>query len=189
MDATTTPTAMAATRRPEYALWKALRQRCTNPKAAGLARFGGRGVGLDPRWRGPGGFSRFLADVGPQPFPKAGLVRIDPAGDFVRGNVRWADTRPCRPLTHNGRTMSIAAWAEELNVRPSTLRARLHDGLPAEWVFARRLRNGMWMKPFAPQTRPATEGSELATTEATAHLPSVEEAVGRALEGLQPWFR
>ena len=186
MDTTTTPTETAATRRPEYALWKALRQKCTNPKAAGFARFGGRGVGLDPSWQGPGGFDRFLADVGPQPFPKAGLQRIDPAGDFVRGNVRWADTRPCRLLTHGGRTMSIAAWARELNVRPSTLRARLHDDLPPARVFAPRLRTRMWMRPFVPETRAA---GELDTTQATAHLPSVEEAVERALEGLQPWFR
>ena len=186
---TTAPTELAATRRPEYALWKALRQRCTNPQAAGYARFGGRGVGLDPRWQGPGGFDRFLADVGPRPFPKAGLELLDPAGGCGPGNVRWADTRPCRPLTHGGRTMSIAAWARELNVRPSTLRARLHDHLPAEWVFARRLRNGMWMKPFAPETRAAAGGGEFDRTEATARLPSLEEAVERALEGLQPWFR
>ena len=57
---TTTPTEMAATRRPEYALWKALRQKCTNPKASGYARFGGRGVGLDPSWRGPDGFDTFV---------------------------------------------------------------------------------------------------------------------------------
>ena len=179
---TTTQIELAATRRPEYALWKALKQRCTNPKAAGFARFGGRGVGLDPGWQGPGGFDRFLADVGPRPFPKAGLELLDPAGGCGPGNVRWADTRPCRPLTHNGRTMSIAAWAKELNVRPSTLRARLHDHLPPGEVFARRLRNGMWMKPFAPETRQPPVGSEYSPTEATADAARVAALVARAVE-------
>ena len=177
-----TKNTQAATRQPEYATWKALKQKCTNPKAAGYARFGGRGVSFDSRWTGPGGFGNFLADVGPQPFPRAGLELLNPAGRYEPGNVRWADTRPCRLLTHGGRTMSIAAWARELNVRPSTLRARLHDGLPAEWVFAPRLRNGMWMKPFAPETRQPPVGSEYSPTEAAAEAARVAALVAQAVE-------
>src|SRR4051794_30019387 len=108
-------TRMAATRRPEYAIWKSLKRKCTSPGAKGLAA----------RWRGPDGFDNFLTDVGRQPFPKEGIELIDPAGNFEPGNVRWAYTRPCRPLTHDGQTMSITEWARKLNIRPSTLRARL----------------------------------------------------------------
>lgn len=97
-------------------------------------------------------------------------------------NVRWADTRPCRLLTHGGRTMSIAAWAKELNVRPSTLRARLHDHLPAGEVFAPRLRNGMWMKPFAPETRQPPAAAEYSSAEAAADAARVAALVARAVE-------
>lgn len=143
----------AATKVPEYAVWKAVKLKCTNPNAAGYARFGGLGKLFAARWQGPGGFDNFRADVGRQPFPGAGLKLIDPEGHYEPGNVRWAGTRPCRLLTHQGRTMSITAWARELNIRPSTLRARLHDDLPAEQIFVRRVRNGMHMKPFQAETR------------------------------------
>ena len=179
---TSDTTETRATRRPEYALWKALTRKLTNPTAPGYARLGGRGVVLDPRWRGAGGFAHFLADVGPRPFPKAGLERIDPAGPFGPGNVRWADTRPCRLLTHAGRTLSITRWARELNIRPATLRARLHDRLPEKQVFARCLRNGMYMQPFEPETRAATGGGEFDPTQATADALRFAELVARAVE-------
>ncbi len=136
--AVTTPA--VRTRRPEYAIWKQMLQRCSNPHSPAYQEFGGRGVRVCDRWRGAEGFDNFLADLGPQPFPGAGLRLIDPDGQFEPGNVEWADTRARRTLTHDGRTMSVAAWARELGVSPSTLRARLHDGWSAEAVLTRRVR-------------------------------------------------
>lgn len=172
----------AATKAPEYAVWKSVRLKCTNPKAAGYDRFGGRGKLFATRWQGPGGFDHFLSDVGSRPFPRAGLELIDPTGHYEPGNVRWAGTRPCRLLTHDGRTMSIAQWARELNIRPSTLRARLHDNLPPEEVFVQRVRTGMHMKPFKAETR---EGDEFPPTEVTAGSERLAALIARAIEVAQ----
>jgi hypothetical protein len=173
-------TKSAATTMPEYAIWKSLKRKCLSQNAKGYSQFGGAGKGFAARWQGPEGFDHFLADVGPRPFPKAGIELIDPSGNFELGNVRWADTRPCRQLTHDGQTMSITEWARKLNIRPSTLRARLHDHLPPEQVFARRVRNGMHMKPFKPERRVTT--AEYETTEVTTDSQELAALIARAVE-------
>ncbi len=127
-------------RQAEYGIWKQMRQKCENPRSAAYPRFGGRGVTICDRWRGPGGFDNFLTDLGPQPFPGAGPRLIDPDGDFEPANTKWADTRAQRTLSRGGRTQSVAAWARELGVSPSTLRARLRDGWTAEDVLTRGVR-------------------------------------------------
>jgi hypothetical protein len=135
-DNSTASHATRATQRKEFAIWKAMLQKCGNSKSSAYSRFGGRGIRVCPQWQGPGGFKQFLADVGPQVSPGAGLKQVDPDGDFAPGNVTWCEnTRPCRELTHDGRTMSIEAWADVLGVKPTTLRARLRDGWTTEKVL------------------------------------------------------
>jgi hypothetical protein len=126
-------------RPPEYAVWAMLLQKCLNPSYRGYQSYGGSGAQVCVRWREIDGYTNFLADVGPQPFPGAGLRRLDPNGNFEPGNVTWDDTRSCRLLTHNGRTQSITAWARELGVRAGTLRARLHQGWSIGEVLGRRV--------------------------------------------------
>lgn len=74
---------------PTYNSWRAMVQRCTNERHPFFADYGGRGIRVCERWRGQGGFERFLADVGERP---AGLTldRVDCEGDYEPGNVRWA---------------------------------------------------------------------------------------------------
>jgi hypothetical protein len=61
-------------------------QRCTNPNRADWPRYGGRGVVVCDRWRR---FENFLTDMGECP-PGMWLDRIDSAGNYEPGNVRWA---------------------------------------------------------------------------------------------------
>ena len=56
-------------------------------------------------------------------------------------------------------------------------------------MFARCVRNGMYMQPFAPETRAATGGGEFDPTQATTRLPTLAEAVERALEEVRRWSR
>lgn len=64
-------------------------QRCTNPKAPMYRHYGGRGVTVDARWRGEGGFSRFFEDMGERP-PGTSLDRKDNDRGYEPGNCRWA---------------------------------------------------------------------------------------------------
>jgi hypothetical protein len=70
---------------PEYLAWQNMKKRCADPR---YARWYGT-VSICPQWLSS--YEAFLADVGPRPSPRHSLDRINPAGDYVPDNVRWAD--------------------------------------------------------------------------------------------------
>lgn len=70
---------------PEFRAWSNMRKRCRDPRFAPW--YGG--VEVCPQW--DSSYEQFLADVGRRPSPKHSLDRIDPAGHYEPGNVRWAD--------------------------------------------------------------------------------------------------
>jgi hypothetical protein len=71
----------------EYSIWNSMRQRCQNPKIATFKFYGGRGITVCRAWAES--FDAFLRDVGPRPSPDLVLDRIDKAGNYEPGNVRW----------------------------------------------------------------------------------------------------
>jgi hypothetical protein len=144
-------------RPPEYRIWSTMIQRCLNPSCREYPWYGGRGIQVCARWLEANGFANLLADLGPQPFRRASLHRLDNDGDYEPGNVCWADprtqmrhTRRNRVLTHDGRSMVLVEWAEALGIKPVTLGQRLmrhtrrnrvltHDGrsmVLVEWAEA-----------------------------------------------------
>jgi len=74
---------------PEYAAWIAAKKRCSNPRNASFARYGGRGIAICARWADS--FENFLHDMGRRPGPGYSLDRIDPDRGYEPGNCRWAD--------------------------------------------------------------------------------------------------
>lgn len=90
---------------PTYISWESMIARCTRPSHPFYAYYGGRGILVCDRWRGQGGFSRFLVDVGERP---AGLTldRIDVEGHYEPGNVKWSTPQEQR---WNRRDMIAAA--------------------------------------------------------------------------------
>lgn len=117
----------------EYAVWKAMRQRCTNPNDKDYADYGGRGIAVCERWQV---FSAFIGDMGGRPSQNHQIDRIDNDGPYAPDNCRWAvrtqqmrNRRANRLLTIGGETLAVAAWLERFSLSHGTYYARLRRGM------------------------------------------------------------
>jgi hypothetical protein len=131
---------------PEYRIWKAMKNRCYNPRSRYWKWYGNR-IFVCERWLGPEGFRNFYADMG----PRAGgltLERIDNDGNYEPGNCKWAtwdtqanNSRHNRLLTYDNRTQTISKWARELGVTPPAIQNRLKRGWGIERALSTRSTN------------------------------------------------
>ena len=121
-----------------YSSWANMIQRCENPKNPDFSYYGGRGIKVCGRWKS---FQRFFEDMGQRPV-KTTLERVDNNGNYHPKNCIWAsrivqgsNMRSCRLLTHNGKTLTVAAWARELRVSRWMLYTRLRSGWPVDRIL------------------------------------------------------
>lgn len=111
--------------------WNHMRHRCLNPKDAAFADYGGRGISICPQWLI---FENFHADMGQPPAGRS-LDRIDVNGNYEPGNCRWAtdfeqsqNRRNVVSIEVSGRSQTVAEWARETGVNPSTILYRYRHG-------------------------------------------------------------
>lgn len=78
-------------RHPLYDTWHGMIYRCASPKSPSYQWYGAKGVRVCEAWHDPAVFIDYIGKVlGPRPKGYT-LDRINPAGDYEPGNVRWAD--------------------------------------------------------------------------------------------------
>ena len=112
--------------------------RCYCKKSPNYKRYGGRGIKVCERWHS---FELFTVDMGDRPEGMT-LDRIDNDGDYTPENCRWAtlkeqqrNTRTNHYISYEGRTECLVTWAEEYDIKQTTLRLRLKRG----WDIGRAL--------------------------------------------------
>ena len=122
-----------------YSIWDSMIQRCYNPKRRDFKSYGAKGITVCDRWRS--NFVAFFNDMGHRPFGMS-LDRIDPVKGYSPENCRWATTKQQarnrtvnRMLTHDGKTMCLQDWAEEIGINKVTLQSRLAKN----WTVERAL--------------------------------------------------
>lgn len=132
----------AGQKTPEYYVWRAMLDRCSNNHPD----YGARGIRVCPRWLES--FDNFMADMGPRPSNEHSLDRVDVDGGYTPENCRWAtrveqarNHRDTKRLTYQGETLTIPDWAERLGMKTHNIRNRLKTGLPLDEVLSPQRRH------------------------------------------------
>lgn len=120
-----------------FGVWKSMLRRCTNKDDESFSRYGGKGITVCESWKD---FENFKKDMFPSYKKGLTLDRINGKKGYSPENCRWATRLVqaqnrdgfCRPLTYNGKTMTVAEWARELGFTESILYGRLNKGWDTE---------------------------------------------------------
>ena len=130
-------------RSPEFGIWRDMIQRCHNPKNKAWKNYGGRGIAVCARWRGPGGFARFSADMGSRPSRRHTIERRKNNLGYSKSNCEWAtyhaqarNKRSNALVTFRGKTQCITDWARDVGLNVSTLYYRI---VRLDWPVSRAL--------------------------------------------------
>lgn len=113
-----------------YHIYYKMKTRCYNKHHISYKDYGGRGIKICNEWLND--FMKFYNWAIANGYnDNLTIDRIDVNGNYEPSNCRWADrttqsnnTRRCIYITYNGKTQTIAQWAEELGINYNTLRAR-----------------------------------------------------------------
>ncbi len=134
----------------EYHSWAGMIARTTNRSHKRWDTWGGRGIDIDPRYCGPGGFENFLADIGPRPSLRHSIERQNNSRGYWPDNIRWAtpkeqsrNQRSTVMVEWDGRRMSLRDAADEVGLPFSCVYLRYHRrGWSLERTLTEPLRSG-----------------------------------------------
>lgn len=129
---------------PTWKSWKSMIDRCYERWHKSFKDYGGRGIGVCESWRKS--YVSFRADMGQRPDGKS-IGRIDNEQGYFAENCRWEtakeqarNRRDSRILYFDGKSMCVAAWADELGIPRTALGKRLEDGWSTKDALMRRLK-------------------------------------------------
>lgn len=121
-----------------FRIWHKMKDRCYNPHHVHYPDYGGRGITICPEWKD--NFQTFYDWAMSHGYSDdLSIDRIDDDKGYCPENCRWAtaleqqnNTRWNRKITYNGKTLSVARWADKLGMPYTTLYGRLTAGWDIE---------------------------------------------------------
>lgn len=124
-----------------YQIWIDMRDRCRNKNNKRYYSYGGRGITVCEEWRD--NFQAFHDWAMANGYREDLTIdRENVNGNYEPSNCRWKtrkeqnnNTTRSRYITYQGKTQTIAQWAEELNMPYNSLTSRLQSG----WTVERAL--------------------------------------------------
>lgn len=121
-----------------YAVWNQMIERCENENQKWYHRYGGRGIKVCTEWHNYCNFEKWVESVGGKP-ERMSLDRIDNDKDYCPENCRWATQKEQTRnqsrtivIEFNGKSQSLADWADELGIKWVTLHNRYVRGWSVE---------------------------------------------------------
>jgi len=113
---------------PEYRVWAAMKDRCSNHKNPYYKNYGGRGIQVCTSWEV---FDVFIKDMGRRPSSKYSIERKNNDEGYYAANCKWAlrpeqdnNTSRCRYITIDGETLTYKNWDRKMGNRLGTVSAR-----------------------------------------------------------------
>ena len=113
-----------------YRCYRDMINRCNGKKKRDYANYYARGITYCKEWNTFEGFRDWAFSHGYR--DDLTLDRIDVNGDQTPDNCRWItrkeqnnNTRATHVITYRGETLTVAQWAEKLNINKNTLYNRL----------------------------------------------------------------
>lgn len=93
-----------------YDAWRGMTQRVTNTKDKDFMNYGGRGIGIDPKWLPPAeiGFENFLLDMLESYREGFTIERLDNNLDYNKDNCKWVSQQDQAYNKRNSRKLPNA---------------------------------------------------------------------------------
>lgn len=145
-----------------YRKWAGMIGRCTLENDTAYKYYGQRGIKVCERWRS---FPNFLADMEATYFPGATLERKNNDGNYELSNCRWATTKDQNRnkrgnvfIEYRGERLTIAGWAERLELPRKAIEQRLRNGWPPDQALTTPLIPRSNRRAGRPTYPPASGG-------------------------------
>lgn len=126
-----------------YDVHRQMLRRCFDPLCKDFKGYGGRGIVVCDEWRS---LELFIAwATGSGYLDGLTLERVDFDGNYEPANCKWIpnerqakNTRRCKFLTFNGKTLTMSDWARETGIKVTTIVARVNRGWSVERILTVR---------------------------------------------------
>lgn len=126
---------------PEYRVWAAMWQRCTNTGCESYTLYKDRTP--PERWKD---FSNFISDMGARPSPKHSIERVDNAKPYSPENCKWAtpveqsrNRSNALKVELNGKSLTLKEACVTVGLKYTTVYTRIRSGKTVEQASENKL--------------------------------------------------